>query len=174
MFGAYFVMEIVLNSKKYGAFTVYYDEQDHELICKLKWCLYLGRPKCIRKYAITNISDGNNWHQISMHRLIMRFPIGMEVDHINGNGLDNRRNNLRICTHSENNMNKPLQSNNKLGYKGVYFKEKEKRVKKYQCYIWVDNKRISGGYFKTAKEAALKYNELAIKYHKEFAKLNII
>lgn len=164
-----FDMELIIKSPKYGEHVVLYDEQDHELINKYRWHL---RKFPTRNYAVANVFITRKKNRpISMHRLIMGFPEGMEVDHVDLNGLNNQRSNLRLATHSQNNMNKRNQSNNKTGFKGVHH---FKRDDNYQAYIMVDKKRIHGGYFKTAKEAAKKYNELAIKYHGEFAKLNII
>lgn len=162
-------MELNIVSKKYGTHTVYYDDEDHELVGRYKWCLRKFRT---RNYAIANVVDySGKRKQISMHRLLMSFPNEMEVDHVDLNGLNNTRRNLRLATHAENNKNKKCQSNNKTGFKGVHL---YKRYNTYQAYIWIDRKRIHLGYFKTAIEAAKRYNEEAVRLHGEFANLNFI
>jgi hypothetical protein len=106
-----------------------------------------------------------------LHRFLMEAGKGEQVDHINGDKLDNRRANLRICTRSQNFYNKGRQSNNTSGYKGVTFC---KATKKWRAQIWFNKKRLSIGRYKTKEEAALEYNKMANKYHAEFANLNII
>lgn len=108
--------------------------------------------------------------QIKMHRLITNAPDGMFVDHINGNGLDNRRSNLRICTREENGRNRKLYINSTTGFKGVQFRGE----KKYRARVSFDGRRIHLGYFETAIDAAKAYNAAAIKYHGDFARLNQI
>lgn len=116
-----------------------------------------------------------------LHRLIMAYMLGTEaikgyqVDHINGDKLDNRRGNLRICTVSENRMNKPAPKNNKSGFKGVYLiKNSQKRNKRWIAYISFNKKRVVLGYFFTKDEAVKAYNQGAKEYHGEFASLNQI
>lgn len=106
-----------------------------------------------------------------LHRLIMNAPKGMSIDHINGDKSDNRKSNLRICTNSENLRNRGSQSNNTSGYKGVSW---SKELKKWRTQICINKKHIHVGLFKDKIEAAKAYNEAAIKYHGEFAKLNEI
>jgi hypothetical protein len=94
------------------------------------------------------------------------------VDHKNHNGLDNRRNNLRICNDSENNRNgrKPRNGNTSQ-YKGVVLYERYNKTK-WRVQITVNNKVLHVGHYLTELEAALAYNEADIKYHGEFACLN--
>lgn len=109
-----------------------------------------------------------------MHRLIMGFPKGKCVDHINHNGLDNRKKNLRICTNKENKFNRLKSNNNTSGYKGVLFHKGEKRNKHWVAVLGINKQKKYGGYFDTAKEAAEAYNKLALKYYGQFANLNVI
>lgn len=107
-----------------------------------------------------------------MHRLIMAASAGEEVDHINHNGIDNQKNNLRKCTGAQNIKNYTKSKNKKSSiYKGVSY---YKRVKKWQASICCDNKPTWLGHFKTEVEAAIAYNEAAKRLHGEFAHLNII
>jgi hypothetical protein len=110
-----------------------------------------------------------------MHRIIMNAKKGEIVDHKNGDGLDNRKFNLRKCTRSENGCNRGKDKDNSSGYKGVqYITNKQKRVKRWVATITKNKRNICVGYFHTKEEAALAWNEAAKKYHGEFAKLNII
>lgn len=102
---------------------------------------------------------------VYMHRLIMLCPIDFEVDHINGNPLDNRKENLRFCSRSENCRNSKIKSNNKSGFKGVDCLRGKWRVTIQGQHI---------GYFVTKEEVAKEYNREAIKRYSEFGKLNII
>ena len=92
-----------------------------------------------------------------------------EVDHRNGNKLDNRKSNLRICSRSENQMNRGKQKNNTSGFKGV---SQIKMNQKWVAYIKVNYKRIYIGCFLKKVDAARAYNMAALKYHGEFGLLN--
>ena len=106
----------------------------------------------------------------SMHRLIMGFPKG-GVDHINGDKLDNRRKNLRLCNQSQNTANSPKRSTNKSGYKGVSW---NKRYSKWEAYLTKDYKHVFLGYFDDKDKAALAYNRKAKELFGDFCKLNIV
>lgn len=143
------------------------DDDDFEIVSKHKWqswtskefnSFYAISSKRINNTKITNIK---------MHRLIVGV-IGVEgvyIDHINGNGLDNRRSNLRICTHSENMRNCKLYINNKSGYKGVGFHNG-----KWRARININKKSVFLGHFDTAEEAHAAYCEAATRLHGEFAR----
>jgi hypothetical protein len=93
----------------------------------------------------------------------------MKVDHINGDGLDNQRCNLRLATHSENLRNRGYTKKNTSRYKGVTW---YKPYKKWRAQIKTDHKMKNLGYFDIPEEAAEAYNEAAKKYHGSFAWLN--
>ncbi|WP_412102526.1 HNH endonuclease [Paenibacillus alvei] len=95
------------------------------------------------------------------------------VDHINGDPLDNRRENLRVATRNENCRNRRRRKRYKYRFKGVTY-DKDKVVNKWRARISYEGKRHCLGYFYTETEAAKAYNEAAIRLHGEFASLNVI
>ena len=100
-----------------------------------------------------------------LHRLIMNPPDNMVIDHINHNPLDNRKENLRICTQQQNSMNKAISSNNTSGVTGVYF---DKRRNKWMTYITYNNRRIFLGYFNTKEDAIETRRAAEIKYFGDY------
>jgi len=140
------------------------DDGDFEKVSRYKW--YFDKIG----YAGANLPmiKGKRG-TIRMHRLLMDFPKRSEIDHVNGNGLDNRKSNLRLCTHAQNIHNSKKRKDNTSGYFGV-----KRNGNNWCATIWLNMKGISLGTYKTKREAALAYNKGALKYHGEFAKLNII
>jgi hypothetical protein len=158
-------MEVILNIKE-NNYCLLIDENDYFLIQNKKVGVLRTR---LNNYAYCMI-DG----KLSLvHRLIMGLEKGDKkmVDHIDGNGLNNKRNNLRIATHSENGANKSSIPNTSSKYKGVYW---EKRKNKWQSQITFNNRTKSLGRYNSEKDAALAYNKAALKQFGEFAKLNNI
>lgn len=136
------------------------DDEDFEMLSQWKWCFGDG-------YAARSIRVGLNQKHVKMHRVIANTPKGMHTDHINGDGLDNRKENLRICTNAENLRNQGKQSNNTSGFKRVGW---DKRNRKWAAYIRLNYKKIHLGLFPTPELAHAAYCEAAIKYHGEFAR----
>lgn len=117
------------------------DEDVYDWASKYKWCLTAGYPSSRR--------GGKKLEYL--HRLVMTPPKGKVIDHISGDKLDNRRLNLRVCSHKENIQNRPkLNRNNKSGYRGVCW---SKTMEKWQARVKVDYKNITVGYFDRAEEA---------------------
>lgn len=146
------------------------DDEDYEWINKYTWCLlltgYAGSASMIWEYKTRGIA--------LMHRVILNVPKNQIIDHINRNKLDNRKSNLRIADPTGNNANKGLQTNNTLGYKGLKLKFYKDGTPKYEVIVRHKNIKHYIGVFKSKEEAALAYNEAAIKYFGEYACLNKI
>ena len=115
----------------------------------------------------------HDWnHSIALARLIMGNPENMYVDHKNHNTLDNRKENLRICTNAQNNWNQK-KSETKLQYKGIHYDPRSKAIKHpFQARIRFNNKLLLIGSFATDVEAALAYDKKALELFGEFACIN--
>jgi len=150
-----------------GRFTIV-DPHDFYWFNNFHWCLKQNGP---RLYAVRLIGASDNRTRIlSLHREIMKAPPTLLVDHRNGNGLDNRRDNLRLATHSQNQCNKgKSRSNSSSRFIGVYF---EKRSGRWVAKIVLHGKRIWLGRFTDELSAAHAYDKAALEYHKDFARLN--
>lgn len=120
-------------------------------------------------YAVATL----NHKRVYLHRVITNIPEGKEIDHINHNRLDNRSNNLRICSQFENGKNVGKHNCRQATsiYKGVYL---HTQCKKYCAQIRCGNKRYSLGLYDNEKDAARAYNEAAIRLHGDYACLNSI
>ena len=176
--------EFIIESKKHGKHTVLVDEEDWEKVSQYKWSVDATARKnsCGGFYAKTGIlhPDGG-WYDnptsgrgrrrttMFLHRFLMNPPPGYMVDHINHNGLDNRRENLRICTRVENGRNRLPSKKSASGYKGVV---KTSRGCRWQAKINIDKKQTYIGSFATAEEAARAYDAKAIEVFGEYANLN--
>jgi hypothetical protein len=144
------------------------DTEDYEGLLPYAW------RKNAQGYAVrrvyTRISKGvRHAKDIRMHRQIMGEPEGMEVDHVDNNGLNNQKNNLRVATHWQNLANRALQKNNTSGYRGVSW---SKQAGKWWAQLYIDSKTVHLGLFDDIEDAAKAYNEAAIERYGEFARLN--
>lgn len=148
------------------------DNNDFDYLSKFTWHALVTRKGKV--YAKTTLYLGNyKQKDMLMHRMIMLFPSG-EIDHINGDSLDNRKENMRVGSHLQNLMNRPKSHSNRTGYKGVIKKNDKWGKSSYMARIGVDLKSINLGYYKTAIEAAIAYNKAAQEIYGEFAHLNQI
>ncbi len=138
------------------------DASNFEIISSFKWY-------CAAGYAISYEKTGSPRKKISMHRMVLNCGPGQLCDHINGNRLDNRLENIRLCSPAENARNRKIQSNNKSGFKGIYWESAEKVFRAEICH---GNKKYRLGRFKRRVDAARAYNEAAKRFHGEFAKVN--
>lgn len=144
-------------------FKTLVDDDTHDSLNKYKWCVIKKRNKY---YAGRGKWSNGKTKIIYLHKVLLETD--KIIDHINGNTLDNRLENLRICTSKENARNQT-----KSKFKGVY-KHKRLKTKPFSAKITVNYKHIHLGYFSTAINAAIAYNQAAIKYFGEFANLNKI
>jgi len=123
-------------------------------------------------YADRDIKVGNRHITVQMHAFVVGMPpVGYETDHIDTNGLNNTRENLRFVTRSQNMMNRTKALGTSTKYKGVSF---HKHNKRYIAYINANFVRHFLGCFDTAELAAIAYNEAAKIYFGEYARLNVI
>ena len=150
-----------------GKFAIV-DPQDFYWLNNFDWCAkeYSG---CFHAVRFNNHGDKEPM-MLSMHREIMKPPDELLVDHGNGDGLDNRRNNLRLATHAQNTHNRrKTRSKTSSKFIGVYFDKQTGRwaakIKNHEKYIWL-------GRFDNEVDAARAYDKSAQKYRGEFARLN--
>lgn len=149
-----------------GQYFALVDDEDYERLVKYSWNVVGAKQSHL--YAEHRLPDGKN---IRLHRLIMNNPKGFIVDHINMNGLDNRRSNLRVCNKSENMRNRNKTRANKSGFKGVYW---DTDTKSWKAQIKVGDKNYNLGRYHIIEKAALAYNNAAKTYFGSFARLNEI
>lgn len=141
------------------------DDDDFE---KYKDTVWFLRQKCNTYYAARSIKVDGKWKHAYIHHYIMPVSKGIEVDHIDGNGLNNTKANLRYCTKAQNQHNR-RKSRGRSQYKGVVFQKKNGY---WLSVIKVFTKAMSLGLYLTEIEAARAYDYAACKYFGEFAKLN--
>jgi hypothetical protein len=149
------------------------DEEYHRITLDYSWSKHYTK---YTYYARAKVRGATPKKWVYMHRVIMDCPNDMEVDHINGNGLDNRKENLRICTSTGNNRNiskrhlingTPATSQ----FKGVCWHE---RRNKWWARGWVNGNSNDLGHFPIEADAARAYNNFALEHFGVFAKLNIL
>lgn len=138
------------------------DDADYDILIKRKW--YFTKAG----YAVTKIKR----RAVSLHRIILGDVSGKVIDHIDGDGLNNKRNNLRRCLHIDNMKNQGLRKNKKSGnYKGVSW---HIASSKWMARIQVNKKAIHLGLFACEISAARAYNAAAVEHFGEFARINQI
>lgn len=156
--------------KNAGIYEAIVSDEDKDLAI-LRWTVFFSTTKkSYTPYAYRKQDRKTTLiHRVVFERILERSLVeGEEIDHINMNGLDNRRENLRLASHSQNGTNKKLQSNNKSGYKGVFWNTQKG---KWQAKIKKDGKNNHIGFF-TDKELAYKaYCEKAKELFGEFIHL---
>ena len=146
----------------WGKYTIV-DAEDFEKLKMYKWCsVKMGQ----NWYAKTFRTDGTH---LSMHRLITNAPKHLVVDHRDHNGLNNRKDNLRLCTPAQNQYNTRPRPGGTSRHKGVHF---DKKIKKYRALINHKSKRYHIGCFINEDDAARAYDRKAIELFGEFAYLN--
>lgn len=163
-------MELILKSHS-RSHTCHISPVDLPIFESFKWQAVATDKKRQRYYVLAR-SEGR---YVYLHRLILKAPKRLAVDHVNGNGLDNRRENLRLCTRFQNSQNSVGWSRRKCPFKGV---SKIKRAtgrkggNPWEARICWEGKQRVIGVFKTAYEAALAYDDCARTFHGAYARLN--
>lgn len=144
----------------------YVDDDVYEEVSKFNW-----RLDPTNKHVVRTIGPKNKRRSLRLHRFVIKAQTGQLVDHIDGNTLNNTRDNLRFADKSTNGMNRDKQINNTSGYKGVTF---HKQMNKWHAQLCCKGKQYSLGLFELAIDAAKAYNEAALLHFGEFARLNKI
>jgi hypothetical protein len=150
--------EIVLNGKYANGRKALIDDQDYDNLTDHSWSVGSnGYPRCTHEQK-----------QFLMHDFIMPPVPGMMVDHINQNKLDNRRDNLRYVTKSQNMTNRPKQKNNTSGNKGVYYLKSGNRSRRWFAKFKFNGRFYQSEYVATKDEAVKLYEQLASKYQGQY------
>ena len=157
--------EVPLSGKKARGRVALVDDEDWDLVSRFSWWVVEDAERGAGPYACATV-EGRR--QEYMHKLLADAPGG--VDHVDGNGLNNQRRNLRPANQSQNNMNARKQAGRSSRYKGVH---RVKRTGKWQAYINLKGKRRNLGTFATEEEAAGAYDAAARELFGEFARLNL-
>jgi hypothetical protein len=143
------------------------DDADYEWLSQWKWMASRNKKTfyAVRKH---HHSDGRI-DTVLMHRALLSAPAGSQVDHKDGDGLNNCRDNIRTCTLMQNSQNRQIQKNNRSGYKGIYM---HKRTGRWYAKIVANRKIEYLGSFLTPEDAARAYDRAALAHFGEFARLN--
>lgn len=140
------------------------DDCDFEELSKYNWCV---SERYNTSYAKRGF--GKPHRTLLMHRVIMNAKKGQEIDHRDGNGLNNQKENLRFCNHSENLYNQSLQKGKSSQFKGVYW---QKENKNWVSRLKINGRNISLGSFENEISAAKAYDYAAIKHFGEYSRPN--
>jgi hypothetical protein len=140
------------------------DDDDYDYLTQWKWQARLSGNTW---YAMRSINTKGVITCEIMHRVIMKTPHGLQVDHIDHNGLNNQKANLRNCTHAQNQINRNAYGKSK--YLGVYVSV----YGTYKAAITRENKRTHLGTFKNEIDAAMAYDKAALLYSNEYVNLNV-
>ncbi|MBI5643318.1 MAG: HNH endonuclease [Deltaproteobacteria bacterium] len=139
------------------------DEEDYGRVSMMRWYAHS------EGYAVNDGRKRGGSGMVLMHRFILNAPVGIDVDHVDGDGFDNRRVNLRMATRSQNNMNSRKRDRCTSRFKGVSW---GKRDRKWVAQIKKDGVHYNLGYFSEELLAAKAYDRAAKMMFKEYARLN--
>lgn len=138
------------------------DAADAHLVGGVNWCACPSRKTF---YAHRTVSFEGTQQKVILHRLLMSPPEDMQVDHINGNGLDCRRSNMRIVTLQQNNMNRGIRVSNRSGMKGV-----SRQGNRFRAEIQSAGRKTYLGLFATPEEAHAAYCAAIATHHSEYGR----
>ncbi len=161
-------IRVPLHSRKYPSLFAHIDEADAELVSQYRWHPHVLQDRQII-YAYASKSVGGKHKNIKMHRLIMGLDSVHSIDHINTDGLDNRRSNLRFATRGQNGTNRSSVPNSSSRFKGVNW---HKGGQKWRATITACGKFRHLGMFDNEEDAARSYDVAALLQWGEFARLN--
>lgn len=143
------------------------DDADYLVVSQFKWTASKNGGKW---YAVRTIKVGHRQYRHQyLHRFLMGEPVGMIVDHKDGDGLHCERANMRVCTKTQNNRNTGAKRNKASRYKGVHWAKDKAR---WRAYIKLNGKAMGLGHFKDEVEAARAYDLAARQHYGEFARVN--
>jgi hypothetical protein len=138
------------------------DDDMHEMYGKYNWTQHT------KGFACRSMKMEGKWKTVFLHRLVMNVPQGKEVDHINGDRLDNKKSNLRICSREDNAKNRMKRYDSQQPFKGIRL-----RKGRWEVNLQCDKKAYYLGRYNTAIEAAKVYDKYAKKYFGQFARFNL-
>lgn len=152
-----------------NGWAAFVDAADAHLVAGRRWYVahkYVrgqkGGVACVRSTDVP---------AVLLHRLVMGATVGQEVDHIDGNPLNNVRSNLRICSHAENLRNSARHIDNRSGVKGVYFDDSCSALRPWRSQIRSHGKKYDLGRFATKEAAGEAYAVAARELHGAFARV---
>ncbi len=147
------------------------DDEDYEYLNQFKWCADKARRTY---YAFRNMKVDGRWVVGTMHQFLIKQPKGMQIDHIDDNGLNNQKSNLRICTNQENHMKTKIQRTAKGILKSSRFKgvSSVSDGDRWRARIHYNGKENFLGRYDSEIDAAIAYNNAAKEMFGEFARLN--
>lgn len=144
------------------------DDEDYDFVSQWRWFLKKSAVHTIGYVTKSRFKDTSLLHRVLAERWGWEIE-GMDIDHVNGNSLDNRRENLRVATRSENMCNRVKTANNTSGFKGVTW---NKQCGKWRARVKLKGKSHHLGYFENVTEAADAYAAAARRLHGSFARLS--
>lgn len=154
------VMEVSLSQGRVALVS----DEDYELVSQHSWYVV---KKSRTMYAQRSFKKGGRWTTQQLHRFLMSPGIGEYVDHVDGDGLNNQRENLRLCSVAENNRNVAPRIDNKSGFKGVRLCNG-----RWRSEIEFEGTRKHLGMYDNPIDAAKAYDNAAMQHHGHFAWLN--
>lgn len=139
------------------------DDGDFDSVNRWKWSFQ--KMPTVDGYAVRVVKENGRYRKIYLHRFLCGFPTGKVIDHVDGDGLNNQRENLRVCVQHENISNQRKKKNNTSGFKGVSF---HRRTGKWAAQITFQRVKRHIGLFPDAQSASDAYDQASKKTHGEF------